>query len=352
MKKDLLHKYVTNSCSDYELVEVIRWINEDATNEEIKSLIFTDWKSYEEENDLIDDDKFGLLFDKIQHRVDLQNQQRIKSSNTLLIFLKLMTRVAAILLIPVLVFLCFTLTTTRNSITIQDNIAVDSVEVIAPLGSRTVVLLSDGSKVHLNHGSKIKYPQNFSGDFREVMLTGEGYFEIVNNPEKPFIVRTEKLTLKALGTAFNIMAYLNKDVIETTLVNGKLVLKKDGLSEKNTIIGKMEPGHHLNYNYKTGSFTYTKENIYKYIAWKDGKLVFDETSILEVADKLSRIFNVTIEIDDEIKDFTYTVTFIDESLFQILDLISIATPVKYKALPREKLPDGTFSKQKIIFEKN
>ncbi|NJM16183.1 MAG: DUF4974 domain-containing protein, partial [Bacteroidales bacterium] len=88
-------------------------------------------------------------------------------------------------------------------------------------------------------------------------------------------------------------------------------------------------------------------NIDKYIAWTDGKIVFDNEPLASVADKLSRIFNVEIIMAESVRDLSYTVTFVDEPLFQILDLMALATPIVYKALPRQKLPDGTFSKQKI-----
>jgi ferric-dicitrate binding protein FerR (iron transport regulator) len=113
----------------------------------------------------------------------------------------------------------------------------------------------------------------------------------------------------------------------------------------------MTPGQHVDYSLRTGDIASTKGKVEKYISWTDGKLIFEDTPILQVTERLSRMFNVTFEVNDEIKEYVYTVTLADESLSQILDLITIATPVVYKALPRKKLSDGTFSKQKIIIEK-
>jgi ferric-dicitrate binding protein FerR (iron transport regulator) len=231
------------------------------------------------------------------------------------------------------------------------NLSVDSIEVIAPVGSRTVVQLSDGSTVHLNYGSKLKYPQNFIGETRVVNLIGEGYFEVAHNPDKPFIVNTTRLNVKALGTVFNVLAYPDEGNIETTLVEGKVVLEQSENGFKTKSIGAMEPGQHVNYNLNTGVVSSTKGSVEKYIAWKNGKMVFEDTPITRIAERLSRMFNVDIEVADDIKDYIYTVTFVDEPLFQILDLMTIATPVSYKALPRKKLPDGTFTKQKIIIER-
>ena len=113
----------------------------------------------------------------------------------------------------------------------------------------------------------------------------------------------------------------------------------------------MEPGQHVDYDISSGEIASSKGNTNKYIAWKDGKLVFDNEPITGVTKKLSRMFNVDIVIADEVKDYTYTVTFADESLFFILDLMKETTPINYTVAQRNKLPDGTYSKLKIKIEK-
>jgi ferric-dicitrate binding protein FerR (iron transport regulator) len=354
MTKETIIKFLNNRCTDAELEEVIRWANMEESNRVGIDWAFDDWNSYHETDNLEDDEKFSILFDNIQHKIDIKNRENKKMENGTTAFslwMTWLTRAAAILLLPVLIFLFYTLSEKKPEFISAAKHSADSLEIIAPIGSRTVVQLPDGSEVYLNFGSKIKYPQIFSGRTREVILTGEGYFNVTHNPENPFVVKTEKLNITALGTVFNVLAYSDDDVIETTLVEGKVVLEKFNESGKKSIIGTLAPGQHVNFNLKTGDVTATRGNIGKYVAWKDGKLVFEDATIVEVAERLSRMFNVDIEIDDDIKDYIYTVTLIDEPLFQILDLMSIATPVTYKSLPRKKLPDGTFSKQKIFFEK-
>jgi len=354
MKKELLIKYLKNQCTETELNYVLRWINADASNEEVKNWIFEDWNSWQETGNLEEDEKFTAIFDKIQEKIDNNNQKNNTKKGKALslhVFASWITKVAAVLLIPVLTFLFYTLSENRNISNQYANHIIDSLEVIAPMGSRTIVQLSDSSVVHLNYGSKIKYPQFFSGNTRKVVLTGEGFFKVAHNPEKPFIVKAGNLNIKAVGTTFNVLAYPDDDVIETTLVNGKVILEQTNSTEKIKTIGTMIPGQHVEYNAQSGAISSTEGKVEKYISWIDGKLIFDDTPILQVAERLSRMFNVDFEIKDEIKDNIYTVTLEDESLTQILDLMTIATPVVYKALPRKKLTDGTFSKQKIILEK-
>jgi ferric-dicitrate binding protein FerR (iron transport regulator) len=229
--------------------------------------------------------------------------------------------------------------------------AMDSIEIVAPIGSRTVVQLADGTIANLNYGSKIKYPRTFTGETREIILMGEGYFNVAHNPESPFIVKTKNLQVRATGTGFNVKAYPDEGFVATTLVNGKVVVEKLLDTGKIIPIEEMKPGQHINYDINTNKAYSSTGEIEKYIAWKEGKLVFKNDPLAHVATTLSRMFNVDIEITDEIKNFTFTVTFVDEPLFQILDLMSIAIPVAYQILPRKKLPDGTFSKQKIIIRK-
>jgi transmembrane sensor len=349
MTQELLIKYLNDKCTDEELKEVLQWIKKDSLDSQSKIWGYEDWTEFKMDENLIDNYDLSSLLDKIHHKINIKKQS-IKNPNTTI--LTWLTRAAALLLIPVLTFLFYTISEKKSeSVKYTANLLVDSLEIIAPAGSRTVVQLSDGSEVHLNYGSKLKYPQNFTGDTRGVILSGEGYFNIAHNPEKPFIVKTGKLNVKALGTKFNVLAYPDEEIIATTLVEGKVILEQKSASGKIKTIGAMEPGQHINYHFNNDVVSSTKGSVEKYIAWKDGKLVFENESIAEVTDRLSRMFNVEFEIADNVKDYSYTVTFVDEPLFQILDLMTIATPISYKALSRKKLPDGTFSKQKIIIEK-
>ena len=113
----------------------------------------------------------------------------------------------------------------------------------------------------------------------------------------------------------------------------------------------MVPGDHIKYNANKGTISRSKGITEKYIAWKDGKLIFEDAPIVEIAERLSRLYNVEITVDNNIKEYLYTATFIDEPLFQILDLMTIATPVQYTFNKRSKLTDGTFSKLRITLEK-
>jgi ferric-dicitrate binding protein FerR (iron transport regulator) len=349
MDKELLIKYLNNSCTAKEFDELVMWVKGEGSNKEGKIWGFDDWKSFEPDLKNRDEKKQGALLDKIHHEINLKNDEsRVFALGKVTLWF---SRVAAILLFPLLGVVFYMLSNNNIQSNKYADLTVDSLEIIAPIGSRTVIQLSDGTEVNLNYGSRIKYPRNFTGDTREITLTGEGYFDVAHNPERPFIVKTGKLNVKALGTEFNVQAYPDDDFVATTLVEGKVVIEKTISGEKTVPVGAMVPGQHVAYNLKSGKVLSTKGGIEKYIAWKDGKLVFEAEPITGVADRLSRMFNVDIEVANNVKNFTYTVTFVNDPLFLILDLMEETTPVTCKIFPRKKLADGTFSKQRIRIEK-
>ncbi len=353
MRRELLIKYFNNQCTDAELQKVFSWLNDDERYEEHKSWGFDIWNSWADQYDVEDDD-FIAIFDKISERIEagnLKNNKALSHSFRLKVAVNWLTKAAAILLIPALTFLFYTLSEKKIESARYANLLSDTLEVMAPTGAKTIVSLSDGSVVQLNYGSKIRYPQFFSGNTREITLYGEGFFQVAHNPEKPFIVKAGNLNVKAVGTSFNVLAYPDNDIVETTLITGKVILEQVNHNGGIVKIGAMVPGQHIDVNKHTGSVSSIVGNTEKYISWTKGKLIFEDTPILEVTERLSRMFNVDFEVKGEIRDYNYTVTFDDDPLLQILDLMTIATPISYKTLPRTKLPDGSYTKQKIILKK-
>lgn len=350
MIKELLQKYLNDNCSDQEFEEIVRWVQEEAQKKEGRRWVLEDWQSFTPDSEAYDEQKFSALLDKIHHKINLNSssESKIVSINKVSVWLG---RVAAVLFLPLLGILIYMFSNNNLQHNIFSGNVMDSLEIIAPVGSRTVVQLADGTEVNLNYGSRIKYPRVFTGKKREVELVGEGYFDVTTNPKKPFVVKTAKLNIKALGTEFNVKAYPNDDVIATTLIEGKVVIEKHIAEDKAEAIGALVPNQHVAFNTTTGKIESTKGKVDKYIGWKEGKLVFDNEPIEQVAQRLNRMFNVDIEIDEDVKDYSYTVTFVNDRLFLILDLMTKITPVSYKVYPRQKLGDGTFSKQRIRIEK-
>lgn len=352
MNKDILIKYLNNHCTDTEFDEFAEWIKLEAQKSKNQKWSFDYWKVFEHKLKKDDQKRYDALLDKIHHQINLkQNKTNGSKIIKLLRITKWIGRAAAILILPLIGIVFYILSTHNIKFNQYANVEVDSIEVIAPIGSKTVVQLSDGTKVNLNYGSSIKYPRNFTGENREIILSGEGYFDVFHNPDKPFVVKTGKLNIKAVGTEFNVCAYPGDNILSTALVQGKVIVKK--ILPDNTVLAvkKMTPGQLLSYDLSTEKFTLQTVNVGKYVAWKDGKLVFDNEPMTEIVKKLDRMFNVDIELAEDVKQFTYTVTFLNDPLYLILDLMTETTPITYEILPRKTQPDGTLSKQKIRIEK-
>jgi len=256
-------------------------------------------------------------------------------------------RAAAILFLPMLAG-SYYLGTLRQE---KQAIAAKPVynEVSAAFGTRSMLTLDDGSRVWLNSGSKLKYPKDFSVRRREVFLTGEGYFEVQSDASRPFIVRTKRLNVRATGTRFNVNASSIEKACQVTLVEGKVTVCQNVAGGKTLEILQMKPNQHMAFDTLSGSFNVLTEDTYRFIAWKDGKLIFRNEPLEDVIKRIGYFYNVDIELKDErLKEYRYRATFEEESLDEILNLLKISSPVDYREVKREPLPDGSFPRKKII----
>lgn len=222
-------------------------------------------------------------------------------------------------------------------------------EVYATFGTRSAIKLADGTEVWLNSGSSLKYPDHFVGTQREVFLNGEAYFEVKSDPTKPFTVHSGALHVTATGTKFSVNDYSDKPGAEAVLVSGKVIVEKNEGNGRRKTLSDMKAGEILTYNKQTNFFTLKQEDTYKYVAWKDGKLIFRNDPLRVVVEKISQIYNVDIELQGKaLQDYRYRATFQEESLGEILRLLKISSPIDYYEVKRTPLPDGTFPKKKVI----
>jgi len=238
-----------------------------------------------------------------------------------------------------------------NSVSLKDNSEQSAImqEVSAIFGTRSKFELPDGTTVFLNSGSKLIFPQNFNGNSRKVELVGEAFFEVIQNPAKPFIVKTIELNVKVLGTGFNLQAYPESKEISTTLVHGKVILEteSDGISKQ---LAELKPSDHAVFNAGKKEIKISvEEDLDKFIGWKDGKLVFFNDPIENVSDKLGNWYNVAVKINNNgLKKYRFTATFTDEPIEQVLDLLSKSSPIRYRIKKATRLTDNSYSKREII----
>jgi len=292
---------------------------------------------------------FDHLLDKIHHRINIEDAKKRYShtkrkNGTQGRIINFLVKAAAVLFIPLLLGSLFLYNKAISELN-QEQIYS---EITSPNGSRTSFELPDGSKVWLNNGSSLRFPIRFTGDYRELELMGEAYFEIVHNQNKPLIVKSADLQVIVHGTKFNVAAYPEDDNIAVTLQSGSISLQKLNKKHIQNLI-KLKPNQHAVYNKDKKELTYMNIKSEKFTSWKDGKLIFIDDSIDEIMKRLERWYNVDIELKDkELSKYTYTATFTDEQLEQVLDLLKIATPIQYKIIRSKKLKNGSFTKKRVI----
>lgn len=228
--------------------------------------------------------------------------------------------------------------------------ATDSVyyeEVQTAYGTRTNLELPDGSVVCLNSGSSLRFASNLAQNReRRVELKGEGYFQVAKDTKKPFIVDVEKLSVEALGTAFNVNAYEPASEIDVVLIEGKVAVRAE-TDEKSGTEVILEPNQLARYDVAENNLL--KEQVSdagKYTGWTEGKLVFLDDPIMEVVRRMENWYNVDIQLKDErLKDYRFTGTFVNESLEEILNTLSLTSPLHYEIIPAVKNGEGIYSKR-------
>ena len=287
------------------------------------------------ENDIREYKSFDVqaAYQKNRKRLDVE---RRKHSFTFYIL-----RIAAILLLPLTVS-----TGVLSYLYIRQSNQIETVsylEASSAPGIVTQVLLPDSSRVWLNAGSTLRYPARFTEKERNVRLSGEGYFEVQSDKEHPFYVSLDNgIKVKAHGTKFNINAYEEYKIMETTLENGLV----DILAGSNTI--PLKPNEQVCYEKDNKRFTVSSVNIDEKTAWRDGKLIFRNATLEEVLKKLSRKYNIDINLHRESqKDYKFRATFSSENIIQILDYLRMAAPITWSFADTKQQQDYTYPRQRI-----
>ena len=286
-------------------------------------------------------------FNSFEALQKVNGKLKITGSSRWLHFIKV---VAAIFLLPLLAYSGYL---TQNNFSLrkmlQEHVVMQT--ITSRQGMVSQFLLADGTKVWLNSNSELQFPSYFPGDFREVKLKGEAYFEVVKNKHQPFRVHANDLNIEVLGTSFDVANYPEENMSEVILVEGKVGLSV-GQGEINKESGFLQPGQRGEFCEKTGKIVTEQVHVEKYIAWRDGNLIFKDDKMEEVVKRLSRWFNVEIVINDPvIKGYIYKANFRNENLEQVLNLLKISAPIDFRMTERKALPNGEFTRQKVYLSK-
>ncbi|MDP4226619.1 MAG: FecR family protein [Bacteroidota bacterium] len=349
---ELITRYLENTANSGEIEEVLSWLSADDKNK----LFFIELKKIWLESQSIlnpKDEKVEKAWERISRRIeesaDLCPHQSF--NHKLFCFIKY----AAIFLL----ILCSGILLYQNIRFYKSNQDTFT-EVTAPYGSKTNLILPDGTKLWLNSGSKIRYSNHFGDKIREVYLEGEAYFDVAKKNGKLFLVKTSDIIIQVTGTAFDVKAYSDDDKVETTLVRGSVKIGRKDVSSKEFVVLRPNQKIIFSKNAKNSvwasakNMTVGKSNIDKasdkskvedlasaavivdqintrdITAWRDGKFIMHGEFLSDLTKMLERRYNVTFHFEDEnLKNIKYTGTLKDLTLEQVLEAMKITSPIDY-----------------------
>lgn len=195
-----------------------------------------------------------------------------------------------------------------------------------PRGGEYTLVLADGTTVYLNAESELRYPKQFKGKNRKVYLTGEGYFDVQRNEAQPFIVEVQKVEVKVLGTSFGVRAYAGEEKVLATLVEGRVNVEAEGTQVE------LKPGQQAGFDRETDRLTVAEVDVEQYVAWKDGRLVFDNRPLAFIMEELGRWYSFEVfYATQETKEIPYSLNIKKhEDIAHVLKFIARTGKVKFE----------------------
>jgi ferric-dicitrate binding protein FerR (iron transport regulator) len=347
----ILYKYFSGQASEEEINAILFWLEKSPLNQDefakSKKLYIETTAS------LSNAKKIGRnAFKELERRIDSNEHRQAQKSKRFISqnFLKY----AAIFIL----LIGFTVTAYIIGKSDRNIFGADELHIVeVPYGGKSTVTLPDGSTVHLNAGSRLTYNKNYGINSRELFIEGEGLFDIEKH-KYPLKVHTSHINIEVLGTVFNVKSYKDESNIETTLLEGSIRVETPEEKSAESIF--LKPNEMLIYNKTNSDFAInsktesnsneleTERNIsknllkkkyminknvdvYASVAWKDGKYIFNGETLEELATILARKFDINFSFEnDEMKSLTYSGTLGDYPLEQVLEALSLTSPLVYK----------------------
>jgi ferric-dicitrate binding protein FerR (iron transport regulator) len=337
-----IERYIKGESKDNEITWVESlFVNSGEDNQILRQLLRKDWDNILKDK-TSDEYELKNLLDRIHHLI--RKDECKKKNKTLQKFVRFYMKVAAVLLVPLLIAGGVLLGIRKDQPKAITGQKVTST-IYAPMGSRVSFVLPDSTTGMLNSGSHLTYEFPFNGT-RKVKLEGEAWFEVNRDEENPFEVSIGSSTVKALGTRFNVSAYPAEDYVEVVLQDGKVEFQDISDNLKVTIL----PSERI--VYQNGNITKSVVDPAKFNAWTEGKLIFRGDPMVEVARRIERWYNVKVNIADrELENYSFRATFQDDKFEDVLRFLALTSPIRFKITPRILLPDGTYKKMEATISK-
>lgn len=353
---ELLRKHQENSLTQEESAALAGMISESKNREAVINIINDQLKNFNSGIDQVetaDTDTFSGINDRIRKRISILSENSAVSGTMKV--RNLIIRVASIAAVLLILFYIATLTVStgknNNGSAIGNSVSQNIIST--PYGSISKLMLADGSEIIINAGSSIKYDAGFNISNRIINLEGEAYFKVNRQTEVPFIVNSGDISIKTVGTTFNVKAYAEESAVEMTLIEGSVLISKknEGKSDILSDLGpgqkaifikdpdvpvineilEREPGaYHPSNSAERNLLVSEAVDVSQITAWTNNELVIKSEKLETLVIKLQRKYDVEFIFDDEkVKQYRFTGLLQNEPIEQVLNAICLSAPVSY-----------------------
>lgn len=358
---ELLAKKLAGEATQEELYELESYLTSHPEDQYFQELLSVWWSGKNDTSETVQatpEDHFQYIIQKASEQSTQDIPMETESNRLISKHFSWIHYAVAASFIGVISFSIYFFTTGPSTDELAGTIAQEN-EIVAKKGTKSKLLLPDGTQVWLNSDTKLVYKSDFNDSLREVSLEGEAYFDVVKNPKKPFIVHTSGISIRVLGTAFNVKSYPQESFIEATLVRGLIEVERNSEPHASKIL--LRPNEKLTYSKplnkidgvekvgKLNAITSAPVATLKAqsieissiprnitdstrleTSWVYGKLLFEGDSFRDLAQKMERWFNVKISFkNNKVAGYRFRGVFADENIEEALNALEMTNPFKY-----------------------
>lgn len=309
-------KYIQNTCTRLELEEFFEYVNDPVYEPALRALMTQSWQTSPEE-------EVSGLQNEGEESADVESQ-RNPAITTRKVRWMAAASVAVLLATGITLFL-FPREQSHVSTSVESSLPTT---VRSTQGERRLITLPDGTSVWLNRDSKLNFPEAFAAHRREVSLEGEAFFEVMHDPQRPFIISCGRVTTTVLGTAFNIRAFPEEKSVTVTVKTGK-VMVQDELANKNILVANQQIMVDRSANKAATPVTRSAQSV---TDWIEEDLILDNITLENATAIIEERYAVEVEFaNNDLKRCRFTSTFLrDASLLQMLTAISIVNRATFE----------------------
>jgi ferric-dicitrate binding protein FerR (iron transport regulator) len=323
----LIQRYISGDCTSDEYRIVEQWMDEDPANQNLVKDLTKIWEGAPAEDFHVNTEDAWKKFHKQHMRQPGSDSKQYYSSHRNN-WKTVITRAAAVILVVALAGF-FSWQYISNGKQQEEKPVIAMQKLTTKKGEKKQITFSDGTTITLNVASTLRFPKNFKGTDREVYLSGEAYFNVAHEKNRPFIVHTPETAIKVLGTQFDVRAWKEDEKTSVGVRSGKVALfSSDSLNK--------EPSHIFLTNgqaasVRSGHISSKRNiNVANMALWKSGGMYFKNTPFSKVVKRIEQRFDVQIKIENPgLEDVPFTSTFKHVGLKEILNVITASMGIQY-----------------------